>query len=307
MKLHKFIVLTCCAFGLSGCATAKIQRPDWITSPQKACAEDEFCAVGNGFNLKFANADARSAIAKIFEAKISSSFQTLTGQRDNEIYSRAKDSVAEDVDMVLKKVEIRETYNRGSDFYALAVLNKDDAAALLSEEIADIDSKMEAYLADNTPSSARKLEKLYEQRRILNQQYQILTGDTIMEAVDYDQVYKNRKAKIGRQKLFLQVEAQNKNMVANAVKSVLSEQGYTFIEKPQGAETLSISITAEEMPFSLKGMVKFVYFISLKNHAAVNVLETKFEETGINEKQAFAAAMESLKKYIAENITELNL
>ncbi len=301
------MVLTLCALGLSGCATAKDQKPEWINSPQKACAENEFCAVGNGFNLKFANADARSAIAKIFEAKISSSFKTSTSQRDSETSSRLKDSVAEDVDMVLKKVEIKETYNQGADFYALAVLNKDDAAELLAEEIADIDSKMEAYLADNTPSSARKLERLYEQRRVLNQQYQILTGDTVMESVDYEQVYKNRKAKIGQQKLFLQVEAQNKNMVANAVKSVLQEQGYTFIERPQGAETLSIRITSEEMPFSLKGMVKFVYFVSLRNHAAINVLETKFEETGINEKQAFSAAMESLKKYIAENIMELNL
>ena len=69
-------VLQACVITNTNAKTAAEAKPKWINDPAAACAPSELCAVGTGATVKRAQADARNQIAKVFESKIKSSFET---------------------------------------------------------------------------------------------------------------------------------------------------------------------------------------------------------------------------------------
>ena len=310
-SIYKLAIGILCSIVFCHNSMAKDNVPSWIASPQKDCDKIYFCAVGMGRSLKQANADARNAIGKIFSTQIKSSFSTSTTQINDVDTSKIRDFISEKNDILLRKVEIDQNYTDGNEYYSLALLNKADAAGLIEEDIAEIDDKMEALIEDSAPSSAKKLEKLYEQRRYLNQQYQILTSTIIPESISYDEIFKNRKAKTAQEPLFLEVKSPHKAQVANVVKKSFKEHGYSFATSASNnGKKLIVEIEAQEVPFNIDGMVKFEYFVSLKttrNGREEEIFDTSFEETGLNEKQAFSTAMETLTQQINENISDIDL
>lgn len=188
--------------GGAGAGQIKTGKPEWINNPYAVCAKEELCAVGVGSGLNSAKADARSGLAKVFEARIKSSFESTLNQNDDETTSKIRDYVSESSDVLLNAVEIKETFDTPTDVYALAVLNKPAAARITQEEIDDLDQKMKALLQEDSPAAAVRLEKLYEQRRGLNQRHIVLTGSPVIEEVTYEQVYGNKKARIGKRHIF---------------------------------------------------------------------------------------------------------
>lgn len=156
----KRIFLTALFFAAAWPVQAKSgkEKPAWINNPYAVCAKEELCAVGVGSGLNGAKADARSGLAKVFEARIKSSFESALNQNDDETTSKIRDYVSESSDVLLNAVEIKETFDTPTDIYALAVLNKPVAARITQEEIDDLDQKMTALLQEDSPAAAVRLE-----------------------------------------------------------------------------------------------------------------------------------------------------
>ncbi|MBR1778168.1 MAG: LPP20 family lipoprotein [Alphaproteobacteria bacterium] len=316
MKKRVLFAAFALMLALQGCASAETKsaagsKPKWINDPYAVCTAEEMCAVGKGITLNRAKADARGGLAKVFEARIKSSFETTLKQDNDDVSSTARDYVSEQSDVILQAVEIKETYEAPSEIFALAVLNKPVAARITKQDIDDLDQKMLALLKEDTPAAAVRLEKLYEERRGLNQRYIVLTGKPAMEEVTYDQVYGNKKARIGKRHIFLTVQGKANPSFDQAVRSVLKKNGYTFANS-ETADTprVIISLQAEEQYANIKGFVKYAYHFTMKapdkKGQMIDVLAATFEETGRNQNQAFSNALEALKAYIKENILNLN-
>lgn len=292
-------------------AKSKQEKPEWINNPYAVCAKEELCAVGVGSGLNSAKADARSGLAKVFEARIKSSFESTLNQNDDETTSKIRDYVSESSDVLLNAVEIKETFDTPTDVYALAVLNKPAAARITQEEIDDLDQKMKALLQEDSPAAAVRLEKLYEQRRGLNQRHIVLTGSPVIEEVTYEQVYGNKKARIGKRHIFLSVAGKPDKAFDQTVRGVLKENGYTFADKADGrTPRVIISLQPEKQYSNIDGFVKYAYHFTMKapdkKGKTIDVLATTLMETGRNERQAFSNALESLKAYLNENVLNLN-
>lgn len=292
-------------------AKSKQEKPEWINNPYAVCAKEELCAVGVGSGLNSAKADARSGLAKVFEARIKSSFESTLNQNDDETTSKIRDYVSESSDVLLNAVEIKETFDTPTDVYALAVLNKPAAARITQEEIDDLDQKMKALLQEDSPAAAVRLEKLYEQRRGLNQRHIVLTGSPVIEEVTYEQVYGNKKARIGKRHIFLSVAGKPDKAFDQTVRGVLKENGYTFADEADGqTPRVIISLQPEKQYSNIDGFVKYAYHFTMKapdkKGKTIDVLATTLTETGRNERQAFSNALESLKAYLNENVLNLN-
>lgn len=292
-------------------AKSKQEKPEWINNPYAICAKEELCAVGVGSGLNSAKADARSGLAKVFEARIKSSFESTLDQNDDETTSKIRDYVSESSDVLLNAVEIKETFDTPTDVYALAVLNKPAAARITQEEIDDLDQKMKALLQEDSPAAAVRLEKLYEQRRGLNQRHIVLTGSPVIEEVTYEQVYGNKKARIGKRHIFLSVAGKPDKAFDQTVRGVLKENGYTFADEADGrTPRVIISLQPEKQYSNIDGFVKYAYHFTMKapdkKGKTIDVLATTLTETGRNERQAFSNALESLKAYLNENVLNLN-
>lgn len=292
-------------------AKSKQEKPEWINNPYAVCAKEELCAVGVGSGLNSAKADARSGLAKVFEARIKSSFESTLNQNDDETTSKIRDYVSESSDVLLNAVEIKETFDTPTDVYALAVLNKPAAARITQEEIDDLDQKMKVLLQEDSPAAAVRLEKLYEQRRGLNQRHIVLTGSPVIEEVTYEQVYGNKKARIGKRHIFLSVAGKPDKAFDQTVRGVLKENGYTFADEADGrTPRVIISLQPEKQYSNIDGFVKYAYHFTMKapdkKGKTIDVLATTLMETGRNERQAFSNALESLKAYLNENVLNLN-
>ncbi len=292
-------------------AKSKQEKPEWINNPYAVCAKEELCAVGVGSGLNSAKADARSGLAKVFEARIKSSFETTLNQNDDETTSKIRDYVSESSDVLLNAVEIKETFDTPTNVYALAVLNKPAAARITQEEIDDLDQKMKALLQEDSPAAAVRLEKLYEQRRGLNQRHIVLTGSPVIEEVTYEQLYGNKKARIGKRHIFLSVAGKPDKAFDQTVRGVLKENGYTFADEADGqTPRVIISLQPEKQYSNIDGFVKYAYHFTMKapdkKGKTIDVLATTLTETGRNERQAFSNALESLKAYLNENVLNLN-
>lgn len=311
-KLPVYLCLALMSFSSVAYAAKKEEKkPTWLNNPYAACAQEEMCAVGVGEGMNRAKADARSGIAKIFEARIKSSFEQTITQDGDDTSSKIRDFVAEDSDVIIQAVEIKETYKTTTEVYALAVLNKRVAAKITREDIGDLDQKMEALLTEDTPAAAVRLEKLYEQRRGLNQRYIVLTGSSIMESVTYDQVYKNKKARIGKKHIYLTVQGKANKAFDQTVRNVMKDNGYTFAaSETNETPRVIISWEADEQYSNINGFVKYDYHFTMKapdkKGKIIDVLATTVSESGRNEKQAQKNALDTLKVYLDENMINLN-
>ena len=315
MKRRPLLIFLICV--LQACAATGLKTeknksiPEWVNNPHAFCSADEMCAVGSGLTQNRAKADARSGLAKIFETKIKTSFETVFTERNNSASLNVRDYISDESDVILQSVEIKETFETPDDIFALAVLNKPVATRITKQDLEKLDKKMLSLLNEDTPAAAVQLEKLYEERYNVNRRYTVLTGKPLAEKISYEQVYNNKKSRIGKRHVFLTVEGKSPASFSQTVQNVLTENGYTFADTfSKSTPEIIISLKEEKQHLNISGFVKYSYRFTLKgpdkNGVTTEILATTIEETGRNEKQAYANALESLTTYLSQNILNLN-
>lgn len=315
MKQRLLLIFLICV--LQACAATDLKTeknksiPKWVNNPYALCSTDEMCAVGTGLTRNRSKTDARSELAKIFESKIKASFETVVTERNNNAVLNIRDYISDESDVILQSVEIKETFETPDEIFSLAVLNKPTATRITKQDLDKLDEKMHALLNEDTPAAAVQLEKLYEERYNINRRYTVLTGRAYAEKISYEQVYNNKKARTGKHHIFLTVEGNTPPSFAQTVRTVLTENGYTFADTAsEKTPKVIISLKKEKQPLNISGFVKYSYLFTMKgpdkNGVMTDVFATTIEETGRNEKQAYTNALTSLKTYLTQNILNLN-
>ena len=310
MKQYPAFLLTAGMICASFAVQAKEDKiPVWISDPYAVCDENAFCAAGSANNLNSAGAQARAGIAKIFQAQVKSSLSSSTESNNDSVSSSARHSLSEESDVLLKTVEIKETFRQGETFYALAFLDKQKAARIVAGEIDDLDSKMEAFLQDDNAASARKAEKLYEQRRELNELMIVLTGKGVLESFSFADVFKNRKEKTKNGDVCLNIVGTKNSAFKNAVKNVFQNNGYVFSN--DCSVKVTVFIQADRQPTDIEGLEKYSFGFSIKAKEILSgkqtlLFETNLTEAGQNADQALSLVINDFKRELTESIGDFS-
>ncbi len=156
---------------------ALAKPPDWVNSQSNRYPAGFYLVgVGQADSREGAKEDALASIAKIFRVQIEQ--QTSDWEKYIQIESRGKTQIEQkksieslthvSTDKVIEGVVIVETAQDGAVYYALAMMDRLQATAKLSERIADLDQRVKASLA----LAQQSPEKL---SRIKNYKYAIKT------------------------------------------------------------------------------------------------------------------------------------
>ena len=291
------------------------KEPGWLNAPEKSCKKSELCAIGAGTGFLSASSDAHSAISKIFETKISSTFkQTLDSSSD--YGPEITTEIEEATEGVLNGIEIKKRYEGKDTVYVLAVLNKRKAAKAFKSKIKDIDDEMKVLLKDDTSRSAIKLEKLFHKREILNRRYEFLKGEKIRSPVSFEKVFKKRKATMKKAVLGVAIREGEIKGINEIVTGSLVELGYKVVELEGEGSSLAThvvqgSYTTESLYLKVDGFEKYKFVLNVfaidKKGVKTGNLQFSTVQVGRNLKQAAEKASIEVEGYIKDHLHELSI
>lgn len=246
------------------------ERPAWINAPLSECQESlEICAVGEGMGGMEAEANARKAIALIFEAKIQGkkTFTKSTYQREEQgggsnLASSNSSSTAADkstkrnwqeagqgqtivdessfsqieevADAVLSGIQIRKKYEDRDAVFAYAVMDKIKVQRELKRKIELIDEKMVALQKEGKRGVYRKLIKFDELREEINRRYQFLSGQAIPKTISFANINQTKNANIGHKVVVLiNIDPSQSGLkdLLPLINKLLHEQEYSVLPK----------------------------------------------------------------------------
>ncbi len=311
--MNKIILII---FLLSFSFISQAKAPKWIKDISKGCKKKtELCAVGTGVSRNKAEKFARVALAKIFENKISSNFKSKLSSSGSSSYEEMSEEIMESTQMAMEGLEIKKTHEDKLNFYALAVINKRKMAKGLKREVGKIDEKMQFYLEDDSPSSKVKLEKNYIRRESLSKSYEFLTGIDLPSEITFDQVFNSKKEVIGNTVVHVYLDEDEPKSIEAITAKLLSDAGYKTtsgrVRNKNSTHIVTGEVTADKQYMKVEGFQKFAITvkISAKNSARVETghLTYTTTETGRNFSQAYNKGLVSIKKYLKENLTTLNI
>jgi hypothetical protein len=153
-------------FGLTPAASA--QKPDWLQGKSKQYPQQLYLVgVGSGKTLEAAENQARASIARTFKIDINAT----TGVQSSEVMKQNKDGVTAEsqqqtvtsvevgVRKTMEGIEIAEVYEDAGITYALAVLKRSSAQAILEDQINRLDEDI-VTLGKSADEATDKIERL---------------------------------------------------------------------------------------------------------------------------------------------------
>lgn len=173
MRLQIIVLLLSLLFANTA---ARAKPPDWVNGRSSHFPEGLYLVgVGQGNTREGANSDALATIAKIFRAKIQQ--QTTDWEKYIGIESRGKTQIEQkkslesmtkiSTDKVIEGAQIVEMAQDGQIYYALAMIDRVQATAGLTERIAGFDEKIQAAI-DLARSASDKLSRIKNYKRAIN-------------------------------------------------------------------------------------------------------------------------------------------
>tara|TARA_Y100000590_G_scaffold446052_1_gene579082 strand:+ start:76819 stop:77811 length:993 start_codon:yes stop_codon:yes gene_type:complete len=299
------------------------ERPEWIFEPGKACKSYELCAVGEAAGSLGADVAARKNLAKIFETKVSSELninttssstvkeEVVTGRVDEDV----QEKIREQTDQVLRGVQINEIFEGKDSFFALAVLNKKQAAKRIASEIEAVDTEMRAYLNDGRRSSLNKALKKYYLRNNLNERHQFLSGRRISSPVSLRTILnkKRKKRELGTTVKVKFSEVGGISEVNHLIISHLLENDFKVVTGDNRNSKFSIlgSLKKEQQHMNVKGFKRYKFFLQLKsqnkNGEKIGALDFDTVQTGRNLQHAYENAMPEIRQFLDDKLGELNI
>lgn len=283
------------------CVNAQADElPEWIS---KQDCGDNICAVGYGDTLDKATTDARNNIQRIFETKVSSKFQNEV----TEFKDEASEILYEESEGILKGTTIDKVFEKNGDFYVLAVLDRKKAADDIEFDIKMLDRKMAVLINDDSLSSSKKLNEMYEKREDLNKKYLFLTGKEIVEEVEYKDVFDNNKHNFSQTgSYYVNVEDSEINAF---LTNLLIESGVKVVNNSTSAKNiLNAEITNKKEFLNVDDFEKYSVTLNLQLISGGKVLKSmnkKVTETGLSYEQIYSKAIEQIGSYLEKNIINI--
>ena len=266
-----------------------------------------------GFNL--ASADARAAISKIFETKISSQFEQIQSLSGSETILDISNEIKEETESILSGITIKYRYEDTETVYVFATLDKRKAAKALRDKIKKIDEEMKVYSNEKNARSLRKLEKLLIRRDIFNARYSFLKGGGIPAPVTLKEIIKRKNDLIKGLVIAIDIEAQEIPQIKAQIRSALVELGYSYHEDPKQKMVTHLilgSVTYKKQYLKVEGFEKYnflldIHSLNVKKGIKEGVLQHSIIATGRDFQQAKERALVILEEFINENIADLNI
>ncbi len=305
----KKIIKVCVVVILCSKAFALDNLPEWVSDVNTTCPKNKICVVGSGDTLELAQANARKNISKYFETKIDAKFISSISSDENNVEQYSSSEVQETTQNKLKGVEISKTYFDGSEFYALATLDKILVIKDIKNNIDKIDSQME-ILMNKANCNVNQLEELYKAREELNNQYLLLSGGIIPEKISYKQILdkKNQNTELS---FYIETNTDFEKEIGNFLSNLLISNGFSVANNEKTADRIiNIDITKQNIKINVKGFIKEEYFINIKNIDTQNyytkaIVYDEFIETGRSESQIQDIMKAKIQYFIDQNLNKI--
>ncbi|HPX26990.1 MAG TPA: LPP20 family lipoprotein [Treponemataceae bacterium] len=310
--------------------TAQGEQPEWVKSPQKAFSQSQYLsAVGMGKNTVDAENSAIASIGKIIKQNVSS--KVVTTEKDAvsssgfSSSSSTLDEIIETYSVVdaLVGVKIHEFWWGNDGYvYALAYLNKAEAAQYYSRKISENESLIDDRLsfANSRKGSFDAFAAVQKAVRAAEENNQYMD---ILNAVQ-PSAYRAKKLSYGSEErvkeaaydaamaisIDVSVKGTDDSRIANAVILMLSSYGFRTKladEKSTAPYIIEADVEFMDVPSERNKYVRYVFNAALKEVSSGKILlpysENKREgHTSASEAQQ--KALRTLEKSIVENYAQ---
>ncbi|MBT3236118.1 MAG: LPP20 family lipoprotein [Bdellovibrionales bacterium] len=288
--------------------------PEWMNNTDKVCKRHQLCAVGEGDSFNLASANARKGIAQIFKTRIKSKFEASTSISGDKVDEDLSSHLEEITDEVLEGVEVIKSYDSGTSYFALAMLNKSKAARRYKKELDRIDSKISGYGKEKKGRSLHLLKKLFFERDVVHSRYEFLTGRTVAPPMSFMAIEREVRKGISSYRLSLKMTGEQSGLIGPVVLEALSAFGYKMVSGESAAKathSVLANYTSKALHMKVKGFLKYQYMITVtvtdRNGVKIGALEHLVIAVGRNIDQANQKGGEMIRSYLLENIASLNI
>lgn len=307
-------LLVVCLFVLS--SLSSFAAPDWTTDMKKACKSSELCAVGTGDTRSVSERNARVALSKIFDTKISAKLASNLKSSGKDVEESVAEDINEATETALAGVEIKKSFEDKTTFFSLAVINKEKAASNFRKEIESMDEQMKSIAKSGSSIEKVKLERLFVKREVLNRQHQFLTNQSIPSSISYEDIFSAKRDAADSVVIHVYLDEDEPKTVEGALAQSVSELGFQASSGQTKNKNATHIITGEYVSdkqyLNVQGFEKYKFVLKLKAMKADTKVESghlNFEtiETGRNYSQANDKALPKIQEFVKANIEKLNL
>lgn len=323
--LISVVVLSAC--GGKNIKTTGKEMPGWVSGESTDYPADSYItAVGSADNINSAYDKARSQIAGVFSSDITvkslvseaETTQIYEGEEKSDSYT----DIAEDIKTTAKKslegIEIPYWWydNQSGKFYALAVLDRAKAAAILKQKISQISLKAKPLelefeqIAKKTDSAktALKLIGLYEKRKNLHSDLAIVLPTESYSYPRENQIRPKLVKAVSDIVAIVVVSGEYSDFLKPAIAKGLHSVGFSVKTTPGTGDILvsaSFEFTTSFEPYHYSRWQWFNATVKTE----IKDLETKTVFAGftLSDRQAsaqLATARKRAEKSLAEKVTE---
>jgi hypothetical protein len=304
--------------------------PDWVNGQSNRFPDGLYLVgVGQANSRDRAKSDALASIAKIFRARIEQ--QTTDWEKYIQIESRGKTEIEQkkamesltdiSTDKVIEGAQIIETAQDGAIYYALAVIDRLQAKASLTERITDFDEKINASieLARNTPDKLSRIKNYkrtintFLRRDAANIDLQVISvkGNGIHPAVSLTKVAQEFDEWLAKNfSIDVKINGTNGPVVQQTIIESLLQEGFPVND---GSDTASpdlfvkgdVTLSPVKLPGKPFNYVRWCVDLAIletKGNKIVGVVQKSGREGHISAEEAEARAIRALQPVIIADV-----
>lgn len=290
-------------------------EPVWLYSAQEFCAEKSLCASAEGSTFAESDARAKKSLASIFEMRVQGSFRftkhSFSGDEQSAMQEFVQDEVANQVDLVLKGAKIGERFKKDGLMFSLAMLDKQEAKALLLKEISETDNKIQHFYRLKNKLYVKKLNLLFNKREILNEKLIIVDGNGLSRKVNFDQINNLKFVSGGGSRLSLKVGNNVPESLEKKLEETFTGVGYKLTKKKDQDFLINVDFKEKEEYLNVSGFKKYTFEMNLfaKNNKGKKVGSyiVSLVSNGRDKDDAFLKIKRKFITELESNIDKLNL
>lgn len=317
MKTLIFLLL------FSGCSSLKKspelsgsskEVPEWIYAPYEACDESgELCATGEGKGMAASDAQARANLASIFEVQVKSTLNANQSSKStfpwqSQVNEEVQTALEESVNEILENVQIKKHFKKDGLTYALASLNKGQAADLIGGRMKKLDTELETLWQRRSRTNLRKIMRLHLEREKLNERFATVAGGKKTAKPSYEEIMRWKDSRPAMLPIALKV-GQAPDWMTEKIKELLTESGFRLV-KGESDRVLSMNVDSIKEFLNVEGFEKYTFTLNMtstENGEKKKVISTSETVTGRTQADALLKVKHLFNMYIEEHLSDLHL
>ncbi len=308
---------------LTGCSSLKNKPelsssskgvPEWIYSPYEACDESgELCATGEAKTMASSDAQARANLASIFEVQVKSTLNSNQSSKStfpwqSQVNEEVQIALEESVNEILENVQVKKHFKKDGLTYALASLDKSQAAELISGRMKKLDTELETFWQRRSRTNLRKIMRLHLEREKLNERYATVAGGKREAKPSYEEIMRWKDSRPEMIPLSLKV-GQAPEWMTEKIKELLTESGFRIV-KGEANRVLSMNVDSIKEFLNVDGFEKYTFTLNMtstEDGEKKKVISTSETVTGRTQADALLKVKPFFNTYIEEHLSDLHL